>query len=84
MKEGIKMYKLIAIDCDGTLLTDKKQLTERTINSIKKASEKVKIVISTARSFYRVEEYLRNMNLLNNDQYRIIKTARNTNIIICL
>ena len=65
------MYKLIAIDCDGTLLTDKKQLTERTINSIKKASEKVKIVISTARSFYRVEEYLRNMNLLNNDQYTI-------------
>lgn len=65
------MYKLVAIDCDGTLLTDKKQLTERTINSIKMASQKVKIVISTARSFYRVEEYLRNMNLLNNDQYTI-------------
>ena len=71
MKEGIKVYKLVAIDCDGTLLNDQKELTERTINSIKNASQKVKIVISTARSFYRVEEYLRKMNLLKNDQYTI-------------
>jgi len=65
------LYKLVAIDCDGTLLTDKKQLTEKTINIIKAASKKVKIVIATARSFYRVEEYLRDMNLLNNNQYTI-------------
>ena len=65
------MYKLVAIDCDGTLLTDSKELTKRTINTIKKASQKVKIVLATARSFYRVEEYLEKMNLLNDEQYTI-------------
>lgn len=65
------MYKLVAIDCDGALLTDSKELTKRTINTIKKASQKVKIVLATARSFYRVEEYLEKMNLLNDEQYTI-------------
>ncbi len=47
------MYKLVAIDVDGTLVNDDKKLTQRTIDSIKKASQKdIKIVISSARSFY--------------------------------
>lgn len=65
------MYKLIAIDCDGTLLTDNKELTEMTIETIKKASNKVKIVITTARAFYRVEEYLKKMDLLKDEQFTI-------------
>ena len=56
------MYKLIAIDCDGTLLNDKKQLTEQTIETIKKASSEVTIVLATARAFYRVEDYLRKLD----------------------
>lgn len=65
------MYKLIAVDCDGTLLTDDKKLTEKTIETIKKASSQVKIVLATARAFYRVEDYLRKMDLLKSGQYTI-------------
>lgn len=65
------MYKLVAIDCDGTLLTDNKELTAITIETIKKASNKVKIVITTARAFYRVEEYLKKMDLLKDEQFTI-------------
>ena len=46
------MYKLIAIDVDGTLVTDEKKLTQKTIEVIKEALKKdIKIVISTGRSF---------------------------------
>lgn len=60
MKRGsldLLMYKLIATDLDGTLVTDNKKLTKRTIEDIKKAIEiNVKIVISSARAFYRLEK----------------------------
>ena len=50
------MYKLVAIDFDGTLVTDEKELTKKTIEVIKEASKKgVKIMISSGRSFYRLE-----------------------------
>lgn len=65
------MYKLIALDCDGTLLNDNKELTEKTIETIKKASNQVKIVLATARAFYRVEQYLTTMDLLKDGQYTI-------------
>ena len=41
------MYKLVAIDLDGTLVTDDKKLTKRTIETIKKASEKGAKYLST-------------------------------------
>ena len=53
------MYKLVAIDVDGILVNDDKKLTQKTIYSIKKASQKnIKIVISSAISFYRLKDYL--------------------------
>ena len=33
-------YKIIFIDIDGTLVNDEKQVTQRTINTIKKLKEK--------------------------------------------
>ena len=40
------MYKLIATDLDGTLVTDDKNLTDRTIENVKKALKKnVKIIV---------------------------------------
>ncbi|WP_251860433.1 Cof-type HAD-IIB family hydrolase [Clostridium sp. Marseille-Q2269] len=43
-------YKLIALDMDGTLLNDKKKITEKTLFYIKKAKEAgVKVVISSGR-----------------------------------
>lgn len=66
------MYKLVAIDVDGTLVNDDKKLTNRTIEAIKKASkENVKIVISSARSFYRLKDYLEKLDLLKDEQYTI-------------
>lgn len=75
MKRGsldLLMYKLIATDLDGTLVTDNKKLTKRTIEDIKKAIEiNVKIVISSARAFYRLEKYIDELELKRADFYTI-------------
>lgn len=66
------MYKLIATDLDGTLVTDDKNLTDRTIENVKKALKKnVKIMISSARAFYRIERYLNELDLRRENQYTI-------------
>lgn len=66
------MYKLVAIDVDGTLVNDDKKLTQRTIESIKKAVQKdTRIVISSARSFYRLKDYLEQLGLIKDNQYTI-------------
>lgn len=66
------MYKLVAIDLDGTLVTDEKELTPKTIETIKKASKKgVKIVLSSGRSFYRLERYIDALDLRKENQYTI-------------
>lgn len=52
------MYKLIAIDIDGTLLNSKSELTERTIDVLKRASEKgIYIVLTSGRMTSVVNEF---------------------------
>jgi Cof subfamily protein (haloacid dehalogenase superfamily) len=66
------MYKLIAIDCDGTLLNSKKEISHRTIAAIKNAKDNdVKVVLATARPFYRIKKYLKQLDLISDDQYTI-------------
>ena len=66
------MYKLIAIDCDGTLLNSKKEISPRTIQAIKIAKNSgAKVVLATARPFYRLKKYLKQLDLLTDDQYTI-------------
>lgn len=66
------MYKLIATDLDGTLVTDDKNLTDKTIENVKKALKKnVKIMISSARTFYRLERYIDELDLRKENQYTI-------------
>ena len=66
------MYKLVAIDLDGTLVTDEKELTKKTIETIKKASKKgVKIMISSGRSLYRLEKFIDALDLRKENQYTI-------------
>lgn len=66
------MYKFIAIDLDGTLVTDEKSLTDRTILDIKQALKKnIKITISSARAFYRLEKYIDELDLKKENQYTI-------------
>ena len=59
IERGNIMYKLIAFDCDGTLLNDQKQIDKETIEVIKKVKDRgVKIVLATSKSFYRIKNYL--------------------------
>ncbi len=66
------MYKLIAIDCDGTLLNSKQELSERTVAAVKLANDKgAKVVLASARPFYRIKKHLKRLDLLHDDQYTI-------------
>lgn len=58
------MYKLIAIDMDGTLLREDKTVSERTKNAIKEAKEKgVQVVIATGRPIDGVTRYLEELDM---------------------
>ena len=66
------MYKLVATDLDGTLVTDEKELTKKTVEVIKEASKKgVKIMISSGRSFYRLEKFIDALDLRKENQCTI-------------
>ena len=66
------MYKLVAIDIDGTLITDNKEVTPRTIETIKEASRKgIKVIICSGRSFYRLEKYVEEVGLKKENQCSI-------------
>ena len=66
------MYKLIAIDMDGTLLNSEKQLSERNGQAIKEAVEKgAMVVISTGRGFSGIEKYLKELGLEREGQYAL-------------
>ena len=64
------MYKLIAIDMDGTLLREDKSVSERTKNAIKLAKEKgVYVVIATGRPKDGVSRYLEELDMLGENDY---------------
>ncbi|MCG4546396.1 HAD-IIB family hydrolase, partial [Clostridium perfringens] len=64
------MYKLVAIDMDGTLLKEDKTISEKTKEAIKKAREKnVKVVLATGRPVDGVKRYLEELDLFHNDEY---------------
>lgn len=71
-RQNQSVYKLIAIDCDGTLLNGKKELTEGTVEAIKRVKQDgVKVVLASARPFYRLKKFLKALDLLSDDQYTI-------------
>ena len=58
------MYKLIAIDMDGTLLKNDKSVSDRTKKAIKEAQEKgVNVVIATGRPIDGVTRYLEELDM---------------------
>lgn len=66
------MYKLLAIDCDGTLLNDNKEIDLKTIEMLKKVKERgLKIVLATSKSFFAVKKYLKQLDLIDDNQYTI-------------
>ena len=51
-------YKLIVLDVDGTLVNDKKQITEKTMLAIKKAQkENIIVTIASGRPLSGLQEY---------------------------
>ena len=71
IKQGVEnMYKLIAIDMDGTLLREDKTISDKTKNMIKKAIEKgVKIVLASGRPIEGLERYLEELQLVTEDDF---------------
>ena len=59
MKGAIRMYKLIAVDMDGTLLREDKTISDRTKEAIRGAVQKgVKVVLASGRPIEGLERYL--------------------------
>lgn len=66
------MIKLIAIDLDGTLLTDKKEVSLRNKETLKKAkAHGVKIVLCTGRPLMAIRPYLELLDLRQAGDYSI-------------
>ncbi|CAG7839716.1 HAD family hydrolase [Clostridium novyi B str. ATCC 27606] len=64
------MYKLIALDMDGTLLNSEHLITEKNKEAIKKANEEgVKVVLATGRMISGIESYLEELNLNTDNNY---------------
>lgn len=66
------MYKLIAIDMDGTLLKDDKTISAKTKEALKMASSLgIKIVLTSGRPIQGIKKYLNELKLTGKDDYVI-------------
>ena len=64
------MYKLIALDMDGTLFNSKKEITQRTKTAIAKAKAKgIKVVLATGRPLDGIKPALSELNLIEESGY---------------
>lgn len=52
------MYKMVAFDLDGTLLNDKKQVSEEHQKLMRKINEDFVFTISTGRRYYSAKEFI--------------------------
>lgn len=67
---SINMYKIIALDMDGTLLNDSKEITEITKSTLKEARSKgIKIVLASGRPIDGLKNYLSQLNLMEDNEY---------------
>jgi Cof subfamily protein (haloacid dehalogenase superfamily) len=66
------MYKLVAVDIDGTLLNDNKELTKETKRAINESTKLgVKVVITTGRIIQSVKELIEELGLEGEEEYVI-------------
>lgn len=64
------MYKMIALDMDGTLLNEKKEISKANIEAIKFARKKgIKVVLATGRPTKGIEKYLKELDLIDDNEY---------------
>jgi Cof subfamily protein (haloacid dehalogenase superfamily) len=66
------LYKLMAIDIDGTLMNDRKEITKEVNDAIQAAKAKgVKVVICTGRPIVGVQSILKELKLTDEEDYVI-------------
>ncbi|MGH4119424.1 sugar-phosphatase [Clostridium sp.] len=66
------MYKLIALDMDGTLLNDKKEISPANHEAIKLARDNgVKVVLASGRPLVGFKKYLEELDLISKDDYAV-------------
>lgn len=66
------MYKMIAIDMDGTLLNNDRKISKQNKKAIKKAIEKgTRVVITSGRGLAGLNSYLTEIDLIGENQYLI-------------
>ncbi len=66
------MYKIIALDLDGTLFNSKKEISVEDKQTLKQAKELgVKVVISTGRPYQGIQHVIKQLELENTDTYVI-------------
>jgi len=82
------MYKLIAIDMDGTLLKEDKTISDKTKQAIHKAKQKgIRVVLASGRPIEGLQRYLEELDLLSKDDYvlsfngSIVQNAKTKEII---
>lgn len=64
------MYKLIAVDMDGTLLKEDKTISEATVKAINKARAKgVRVVLASGRPIEGLNRYLTELELISEEDY---------------
>lgn len=64
------MYKLIALDMDGTLLREDKTISATTKKAIDRAREKgVKVVLASGRPLDGLKSYLAELDLIGEEEY---------------
>ena len=66
------MYKLIALDMDGTLLTSEKKISENTKKALKEAEAKgVKVVLASGRPLSGITKFLEELDLLKSEDHTL-------------
>lgn len=73
------MIKAIVLDVDGTLLNQQKEIDRPTINKLIELSDNVKIILASARGFYRIKKYIDKLRIDNENQYTI---AYNGSVVV--
>lgn len=69
---GAELYKLIAIDIDGTLMNDRKEITKEVNDAIQAAKAKgVKVVICTGRPIVGVQSIIEELKLNDEEDFVI-------------
>jgi Cof subfamily protein (haloacid dehalogenase superfamily) len=64
-------YRMMVLDLDGTLLNSEKVITPKTKDALMRISDHVKIVLASARGFYRIREYTEVLQIADHDNYTI-------------